>query len=91
MRIRDISYGAQRNEFLVLLGRSISSDPHVPFELCVWDGVGTAAEVLPVTFEQTMKPEGVTVFDVDGVRRILIVDNAGGFATFKATDVPGWE
>jgi hypothetical protein len=87
--IRDIAYDVDRNAFLVLVGRSISRD-EVPFQLCVWSGVGTAAEVLQVEFEPSMKPEGVTVFDVDGVRQILIVDDAGGFATFKATDVPGW-
>jgi Protein of unknown function (DUF3616) len=89
--IRDITYDSERNEFLILLGRSLSTDPGVPFQLCVWDGTSTAIEVLQVRFEPTMKPEGVTVFSVDGTRRALIVDDAGGFATFKAHDVPGWD
>jgi hypothetical protein len=87
--VRDISYDADRNEFLVLLGRSITGGG-AAFQLCTWDGVGTAADVLNVEFESTMKPEGVTVVNVDGVRQVVIVDDAGGFATFKAEDVPGW-
>jgi hypothetical protein len=68
-----------------------STDVGVPFQLCVWDGTSAAIEVLQVRFESTMKPEGVTVFDVAGTRHVLIVDDAGGFATFKAHDVPGWD
>jgi hypothetical protein len=88
--IRDITYDVDRNEFLVLLGRSISGGG-APFQLCAWDGVDTAAEELKVQFRSSMKPEGVTVFNVDGVRQVLIVDDAGGFATIKAADVPGWD
>jgi hypothetical protein len=88
--IRDITYDSDRNEFLILLGRSLGTDLGVPFQLCVWDGTSTAIDVLHVEFEPTMKPEGVTVFDVAGTRHVLIVDDAGGFATFKAHDVPGW-
>lgn len=88
--VRDISYDVERNEFLVVLGRSITGGA-VPFRLCTWDGVGTAADELNVDFASSMKPEGVTVFTVDGVRRVLIADDAGGFATFKAADVPGWD
>jgi hypothetical protein len=89
--IRDITYDSDRNEFLIVLGRSLSTDLGVPFQLCVWDGTSTAIEVLQVQFEPTMKPEGVTVFAVGGTRHVLIVDDAGGFATFKPHDVPGWD
>jgi hypothetical protein len=88
--IRDITYDGDRDEFLVLVGRSLS-ESLVPFQLCVWSGVGTTADRLQVEFERSMKPEGVTVFNVDGVRQILIVDDAGGFATFKANDIPGFD
>ncbi|MCC9179641.1 hypothetical protein [Mycolicibacterium mageritense] len=88
--VRDISYDTARGEFLVVLGRSAGGD-RVPFELCTWSGNGAAAEVLRVEFESSMKPEGVAVFDIDGLRRVVIVDDAGGFATFRATDVPGWD
>jgi hypothetical protein len=68
---------------VLVLGRSISGAA-VPFQLCTWDGTSTTVKVLEVSFAPLMKPEGVTVFDADGARRILIVDDAGGYATFSA-------
>jgi uncharacterized protein DUF3616 len=87
--IRDIDYDAARQEFLVVVGRSISGDD-VPFQLCTWDGNATAANVLDVTFEPAspahpeMKPEGVTTFPRHGARRILIVDDSGGYAVLDS-------
>jgi hypothetical protein len=83
--IRDIEFDAARQEFLVVMGRSIGGQ-NVPFELCTWDGTASAVNVLDVTFEppvsstSPMKPEGVAAFPGDGPRKILIVDDAGGFA-----------
>jgi hypothetical protein len=87
--IRDIDYDAARQEFLVIVGRSISGG--VPFQLCTWDGTASAVNVLDVTFEPpatsicAMKPEGVTAVPGDGARKILIVDDAGGFAVLSAS------
>lgn len=79
--IRDIDYDAERQEFLVVVGRSRSGGA-VPFQLCTWDGASSAVDILDVTFEpHVMKPEGVTAFPGGGARKILIVDDAGGFAT----------
>jgi hypothetical protein len=87
--IRDIDYDAERQDFLVLLGRSTVG--LVPFELCTWDGVSSGINVLDVTFttlkkpgvKPAMKPEGVTAFPGHGPRKILIVDDAGGFAVIN--------
>jgi hypothetical protein len=83
--IRDLTYNIERQDFLVVLGRSISGAAG-PFQLCTWDGTSTTVTVLDVKFNQSMKPEGVTVFHADGARRILIVDDARGYATFSAAD-----
>jgi hypothetical protein len=83
--IRDLTYDIERQDFLVVLGRSISGAT-APFQLCTWDGTSTTVTVLDVKFNQSMKPEGVTVFHADGARRILIVDDARGYATFSAAD-----
>ena len=84
--IRDIDYDTQRQEFLVIVGRSTIG--LVPFELCTWDGVSSDLNVLDVTFttlnktgvQPPMKPEGVTAIPGHGPRKVLIVDDAGGFA-----------
>jgi hypothetical protein len=86
--IRDIDFDAARQEFLVVVGRSISGE-NVPFELCTWDGTAPALNVLDVTFEppisspSPMKPEGATAFPGDRPHKILIVDDAGGFAVLS--------
>lgn len=78
--IRDLDYDATRQEFLVLVGRSLSGGSP-PFQLCTWDGSSPKLDVLDVTFEPaSMKPEGVTGFPGSEVRRVLIVSDAGGFA-----------
>ena len=85
--IRDIDYDAARQEFLVIVGRSISGGD-VPFQLCTWDGIASAVNVsmsrLTASFFVAMKPEGVTAFPGDGARKILIVDDAGGFAILSS-------
>jgi hypothetical protein len=81
--IRDLDYDASRQEFLVLLGRSISLGK-APFQLCSWDGGAPTVQVLDATFVSGMKPEGVTAIPGAGPRKLLIVDDASGFAL--ATD-----
>jgi len=39
--------------------------------------------LIDVKFEKSMKPEGVTTVS-SGKRKILVVDDAGGYAVFKA-------
>jgi hypothetical protein len=77
--IRDISGNARTGDFLLLLGRS-TSDGDAPFQLGTWNRDNDTAELLDITFHRTAKPEGVTTFSVDGEQRILIVDDAGGYA-----------
>jgi hypothetical protein len=77
--IRDISYDEQTGDFLILLGRSTSSGDE-PFQLCTWKGGDDAVELLDVTFHRSMKPEGVVAFSGGDERRLLIVDDRGGYA-----------
>lgn len=87
--IRDIDYDAARQEFLVVVGRSISGG-RAPFQLCTWDGNASAVNVLDVTFQPESstkpetKPEGITAFPGHGARRLLIVDDNGGFAVLNS-------
>lgn len=87
--IRDIDYDPVRQEYLVVVGRSISGR-NVPFELCTWDGTGSTVHVVDAKFKpgtskrSPMKPEGVTAFPGGGVRQVLIVDDAGGFAVLRS-------
>jgi hypothetical protein len=87
--IRDIDYDSDRQEFLVVIGRSISGGK-VPFQLCTWDGNASTVNVLDVTFQPESptkpetKPEGITAFPRTGARRILIVDDSGGFAVLPS-------
>ncbi|MGW4063980.1 hypothetical protein ACWEGE_37225 [Amycolatopsis sp. NPDC004747] len=77
--IRDISGAAGTGDFLLLLGRS-ASDGDAPFRLGTWNRADDRAALLDVTFHRTAKPEGVTTFSSGGRQRILIVDDAGGYA-----------
>ena len=48
---------------------------------------GTASDnvtLIDVKFHQSMKPEGVTTFSSGGKRKILVVDDRGGYAVVKA-------
>lgn len=76
--IRDIAYDPHTGEFLILLGRSTSTDD-APFQLCTWDGASDQVTILAVEFQKSMKPEGVTTF-IDNGKKVLIVDDRGGFA-----------
>ncbi|MDT5354970.1 MAG: hypothetical protein QOJ56_3502 [Mycobacterium sp.] len=80
--IRDISYDDQTGDFLILLGRSLSGDD-APFQLCAWTRGSDDVRLIDVKFEKNMKPEGVTTFSIGGKRKILVVDDAGGYAVFK--------
>ena len=77
--VRDISADAGTGGFLLLLGRS-TSDGDAPFRLGTWTRGSDRVELLDVTFHRTAKPEGVTPFPAGGERRILVVDDAGGYA-----------
>ncbi|MED5813903.1 DUF3616 domain-containing protein [Mycolicibacterium sp. 050232] len=80
--IRDISYDARSAEFLILLGKSLSKTAE-PFALCTWTRGSDALRVTGVRFRDSMKPEGCTAFCPDGGRRILIVDDRGGYAVIE--------
>ncbi len=77
--IRDISHDEQAGDLLVLLGRSTSATDE-PFQLCSWNGVGDTVQLLDVRFGKSMKPEGVVAFSSGDERRLLIVDDRGGYA-----------
>ena len=81
--IRDISYDDQTGDFLILLGRSLSGDD-APFQLCAWTRGSEDVRLIDVKFDRKMKPEGVTTVSSGGKRKILVVDDAGGYAVFKA-------
>jgi uncharacterized protein DUF3616 len=79
--IRDISYDDQTGDFLILLGRSRSGDD-APFQLCAWTRGSDDVRLTGVKFEKNMKPEGVTTVS-GGKRKIVVVDDAGGYAVVK--------
>lgn len=81
--IRDISYDEQTGDFLILLGRSRSGGD-APFQLCAWSAGSDEVRLIDVKFHRFMKPEGVTTFSSGGKRKILVVDDAGGYAVVKA-------
>ena len=83
--IRDISYDEQTGDFLILLGRSLSRGDE-PFQLCAWNGSSDEVRLTDVKFHRSMKPEGVTTFSSGGKRKILLVDDTGGYAVVKARD-----
>lgn len=77
--IRDISGDALTGGFLLLLGRS-ASHGDAPFRLATWDPGDETVRPLDVTFHRSAKPEGVTTFSLGDERRILVVDDDGGYA-----------
>jgi hypothetical protein len=77
--IRDVSCDERTGGLLLLLGRS-ASDGDAPFELGTWNRGDDTVRLLDVTFHRTAKPEGVTTFTVDGERKMLVVDDDGGYA-----------
>lgn len=80
--IRDISYDERSAEFLILLGKSLSRKAE-PFALCTWARGSDALRVSGARFRDSMKPEGCTAYYTDGERRILIVDDRGGYAVVE--------
>jgi hypothetical protein len=77
--IRDISLDARTGDLVLLLGRSTSHDDE-PFQVGTWNRSSDRVQVLDVTFHRTAKPEGVTTFSIGDEQRMLIVDDAGGYA-----------
>jgi hypothetical protein len=77
--IRDLSYDEQTGEILMLIGRSTSTADE-PFQLCRWDGSSDTIHLLDVKFRRSMKPEGVVAFSSGDERKLLVVDDRGGFA-----------
>jgi hypothetical protein len=77
--IRDLSYDEVTGDFLILIGRSTSTADE-PFQLCVWNGDSDSVHMLDVKFRRSMKPEGVVAFSSGDERRLLIVDDRGGYA-----------
>jgi hypothetical protein len=77
--VRDISYDEQTGDFVVLLGRSTSTGEE-PFQLGVWNGSSDNVQRLDVRFHRSMKPEGVVAFSSGNERRLLVIDDRGGYA-----------
>ena len=77
--VRDISYDEQTGDFLIMLGRS-TSNGNEPFQLGTWKGGDDDIELLDVDFHRSMKPEGVFAFSSGDERKLLIVDDGGGYA-----------
>ena len=77
--VRDISYDEQTGDFVVLLGRSTSTGEE-PFQLGVWNGSSDNVRLFDVRFHRSMKPEGVVAFSSGDERRLLVVDDRGGYA-----------
>jgi uncharacterized protein DUF3616 len=77
--IRDISYDERTGSFLIVVGRSTSTDDE-PFQLCTWDGNSDTVHLLDIKFHRSMKPEGVVAFSNGDERQLLIVDDRGGYA-----------
>jgi len=77
--IRDITFDEQIGDFLILIGRSASRGDE-PFRLCSWNGDGAEVTLLDVRFHRSMKPEGITAFSSGDRRKLLVVDDNGGYA-----------
>jgi hypothetical protein len=77
--IRDLSCDERTGDLLLLLGRS-ASDGDAPFQLGTCDRGSDTARLLDFTFHRSAKPEGVTTFSLGDERKILVVDDGGGYA-----------
>ncbi len=84
--VRDISYDRQTGGFLILLGQS-TRKRDAPFQLCRWDGSSDNVQLLDVRFHRSMKPEGVVAFSSGDERKLLIVDDGGGYAVFDCPEI----
>jgi len=81
--IRDISYDEETGDFLMLLGRSVSRGKS-PFQLCIWNTDSDDVTLIDVAFHRSMKPEGITTFARGDKKKILLVDDAGGYAVLPS-------
>jgi hypothetical protein len=81
--IRDVCYDEDTGEFLILIGRSLSQGDE-PFQLCLWNGSSDDVRLVDVKFHRSMKPEGITTFSSGAKRKILVVDDGGGYAVINA-------
>lgn len=77
--IRDLSYDEDTGDYLILLGRSTSRSD-APFQLSTWNGSNDKVRQLDIAFHRSMKPEGVTTFWSGDEKKILVIDDAGGYA-----------
>jgi hypothetical protein len=80
--IRDSCVDGETGEILMLLGRSLSAGDD-PFQLCAWNG-GDDLRLMDVKFHRSMKPEGITTFSSGGTKKLLVVDDRGGYAVLDA-------
>ncbi|MGV0811900.1 hypothetical protein ABQF34_08030 [Mycolicibacterium boenickei] len=83
--VRGITYDARSAQFLILVGKSLSGKSD-PFTLHTWTRGADALHDTGARFHRSMKPEGCTVFYRNGERRILIVDDRGGYAVARMAD-----
>jgi hypothetical protein len=77
--IRDLSYDEDTGDYLILLGRSTSRSD-APFQLGIWNGSNDKVRLLDIAFHRSMKPEGVTMFWSGDEKKILVIDDGGGYA-----------
>jgi hypothetical protein len=77
--VRDVCYDEETGEYLILLGRSTSRSD-APFQLCTWNGSSDKVRLLDIAFHRSMKPEGVTTFRSGDEKKILVIDDGGGYA-----------
>jgi hypothetical protein len=71
--------------FLIVLGRSDSRGDE-PFQLCTWDGDDASVRLLDVRFHRSMKPEGIATFSTGDKKKVMVVDDGGGYAVLRARE-----
>jgi hypothetical protein len=86
--IRDFCYDDEAEELLVILGRSLSRGDE-PFQLCAWDGHSDSVRIFGLKFDRSMKPEGITTFASGDEKKVLIVDDGGGYAVLDYSRIVG--
>ena len=77
--IRDLSYDEDTGDYLMVLGRS-TSNGDAPFQLCTWNGSSDEVRLFDIAFHRSMKPEGVTTFWSGDEKKILVIDDGGGYS-----------
>jgi hypothetical protein len=83
--IRDMSFDDWVGGFLIVLGRSDSRGDE-PFQLCTWDGDDASVRLLDVRFHRSMKPEGIATFSTGDKKKVMVVDDGGGYAVLRARE-----